>query len=248
LGVNMFDQFRRVSDDLLRLTPAPSAVLVAGDCAFQSGEVGDYATLVRAVEPLRRAGLPLHLTLGNHDDRDKFLDALHPGGVRDKPVEGRYVSVVESARANWFLLDSLKTTTVTPGNLGDRQLAWLAAPLDARADKPALVVVHHHPNPDDQPTGPGLRDTKQLLAVLGPRRQVKALIFGHSHVWSVKRSEYRGIHFVNLPPTAYVFHEGDPSGWVDLQLTEDGAALELLCIDAKHPRHGERHELAWRRE
>src|SRR5438874_13587075 len=41
LGVNMFDHFRRVSDELLRFTPAPSAVLIAGDCAFQSGEVGE---------------------------------------------------------------------------------------------------------------------------------------------------------------------------------------------------------------
>ena len=80
--------------------------------------------------------------------------------------------------------------------------------------------------------------------MLLPRRQAKALFFGHTHDWTVRERE--GLHLVNLPPTAYVFFEGKPSGWVDLRLGEAGGVLELRCLDRNHRQHGERVELAWR--
>src|SRR5712671_5228229 len=46
--------------------------VVNADCALLRGENGDYATFVELVKPLREAGMPLHLTLGNHDDREHF--------------------------------------------------------------------------------------------------------------------------------------------------------------------------------
>ena len=64
--------------------------------------------------------------------------------------------------------------------------------LDAHADKPALVVVHHNP----QWTAPGKRsgivDTELLFAQLVPRKHVKAVFFGHTHQW--RRDKHEGIH------------------------------------------------------
>lgn len=77
-----------------------------------------------------------------------------------------------------------------------------------------------------------------------PRKQVKAYIFGHTHYWKVyKRGD---IHLVNLPPVAYPFQERAPSGWVRVELLPDGAQLELVSLDDKHPSHGHKVDLKWR--
>ena len=55
-----------------------------------------------------------------------------------------------------------------------------------------------------------------------------------------------GIYQVNLPPVAYVFRQGSPSGWVDVRLTAGGASLCLQCLDKSHPKHGETIDLTWR--
>jgi 3',5'-cyclic-AMP phosphodiesterase len=222
----------------------PAAVIINGDFAYLKGFPADYATAVEAVKPLRQAGLPVHLTLGNHDDRANLLAGVKGAEGRDvkEPVEGRHVGVLETPLANWFLLDSLDAVNATPGVLGEKQLAWLGESLDARAKKPAVVMVHHNPDQKEKPSG--LRDTKALLDVILPRKQVKSLFFGHTHVWELKSQE--GVHFINLPPVGYVFKAGLPSGWVDARMTESGMTLHLRCLDPKHPKHGEIRDLQWR--
>ena len=60
-----FIQERRA---VLALDPRPAAAFVAGDTAFLVGHAADYAVLMDLVKPIRTAGLPVHLALGNHDD------------------------------------------------------------------------------------------------------------------------------------------------------------------------------------
>ncbi len=43
----------------------------------------------------------------------------------------------------------------------------------------------------------GLIDTDDLFAVAKPRRNVKAMVFGHTHHWGVERID--DIHLINLP-------------------------------------------------
>jgi 3',5'-cyclic AMP phosphodiesterase CpdA len=151
--------------------------------------------------------------------------------------------MVSGAQVNWFVLDSLDQTLATPGVLGKAQLDWLGTALDANASKPAIVMLHH--NPGMTQNVPGLKDTADLLEVIRPRKQVKAYFCGHTHVWSLTKDE-SGIHFINLPPTSYLFKEGNPSGWVRATAASDGMKLELRCLDVKHPKHGEVNELKWR--
>ena len=61
-----------------------------------------------------------------------------------RPLADHNVALIETPRANWFVLDSLEKTLSTPGLLGKSQLAWLARTLDEHPDKPALVMVHHN--------------------------------------------------------------------------------------------------------
>lgn len=251
--INMTDQLRQVVAEVLKLSPAPANVLLNGDFAFNTGESADYASGVKLLEPLRKAGMPIHIGLGNHDNRERFLAAVPDEAKRPAPLKDtKHVMVLQTPRANWLILDSLDVTNKTPGLLGGDQLAWLAKTLDANTDKVNLVMVHHNPNPPAQTTTQdksklpaGIIDTAALFDVLSPRKQAKALIYGHSHRWSHEKRD-DGLHLVNLPTTAYVFSPEQPSAWTDARLEENGATFELHTLDPKHAWAGQKFELTWR--
>lgn len=245
-GINMTNNFKAVTEEALAWPRRPGPVFVNGDLAFNSGELADYNAVLGLLRPLREAGLPIHLGMGNHDNREHFWNVMRRDKTIPPDLPGRQATIVRFPEVNWFVLDSLIKTLTTPGMLGAEQRAWLAAALDANADKPAIVMIHHQPGPLS-PTHPGggLEDETELFAILRPRAQVKAYIHGHTHRWNVRQDE-SGIHLVNLPPTAYVFDEGQPNGWVHALLREDGIRLELRCLDRAHPDHGQLHELVWR--
>jgi len=242
--INMWDHFQRVTDEVLAVSPRPCAALVNGDVAFNDGQPGDYATVVEGLDRIRKGGIPVHLGLGNHDHRANFLTALPSDDRRVNDVADKCVSKIKMPHVDWYILDSLDKTKATPGVLGEAQIAWLAKSLDASTDRAAVVMVHHQP--DDRPIEKrsGLTDTIALIDAIKPRKQVKALLFGHTHAWSHR--EVDGLHFVNLPTTAYVFDATQPAGWVDAKVTEKGITLQLRSITANHPKDKEQLELAWR--
>lgn len=241
--VHLFKNLDQVLTEVRALPNRPAGLLVNGDLALLDGQPGDYQLLAEMMNTVTGAEIPVHLSLGNHDHREHFWQAIASQKAAQPPVASRQITVVESPRVNWLLLDSLATTNVAPGALGEQQLGWLATALDAQPEKPVIVMVHHNPDPKN-PNSSALTDTDALLAILLPRRQVKAYIFGHTHHWNHR--EYEGIHFVNLPATAYPFQPGDPNGWVHCMLNDHGAKFELRAIDAKHAKHGETLDLKWR--
>ncbi len=244
-GANMAEHLQHAVAEVRALAKRPAGLILNGDCAYDRGLAEDYATFTGLMSPVPAAGIPVHLTLGNHDDREIFWAALQNTRSDAPPVASKHVSVVEAARANWFLLDSLEVTKQTPGRLGDEQRAWLATALDARAGKPALVMVHHDPILAETGKKGSLLDTAELLAVLAPRRHVKALIFGHTHAWGV--SQHEGLHLINLPAVAYTFGgDNGLTGWTSCRLRNDGMNLEIRANNPERPEHGKVTELAWR--
>ena len=241
-AVNMTEHFQIVSRELLELPKRPEGMFITGDCAFSSGQKGDYALLQELLAPVRAAQMPVHLALGNHDNREQFWEVLETEKAAKRPIADRQVGLLRTPRANWFILDSLEQTLQTPGLLGREQLDWLGKALDANANKPALVLIHHNPGISGNL---GLKDTVALFEIIRPRKQVKAYFYGHTHAWKVEQDE-SGIHLINLPPVAYLFHEGDPAGWVQAKLKKNGVQLELRCVDKNHKAHGEKHDLEWR--
>jgi 3',5'-cyclic-AMP phosphodiesterase len=242
-GINMTEHFQSVSRELSALPKRPAGVFITGDCAFNSGQKEDYAVVADLLRPIREAQMPVHLTLGNHDHRERFWEAFQEEKAAQRPLADRQVSLLQTPRANWFVLDSLETTLQTPGLIGREQLDWLAGALDANPKKPALVLVHH--NPYFSGGNMGLKDTTALFEVLRPRKQVKAYIYGHTHTWKVE-PDSSGIHLVNLPPVAYVFQKGSPAGWVHATLERKSMKLELRCVDTTHKDHGQKLQLQWR--
>jgi 3',5'-cyclic-AMP phosphodiesterase len=194
-GTNMTANLRQVVGEITALPVKPAGVFINGDCAYLKGLPADYANLAQCVAPLSEAGLPLHLTMGNHDDRGPLYQALQAQKPERPLVESKHVSLVETPHANWFLLDSLTEVDVVTGEIGAAQREWLATALAARTDKPALVMVHHNPQfeppPEGKPWG-GLRDTADMMALLAGHPHVKALIFGHTHNWSPPASRTAG--------------------------------------------------------
>lgn len=241
-GVKMAEHLATVSRELAALPNKPAAILVNGDLAFKNGQPGDYTAFAGLSDSLR-AVAPVHLLLGNHDHRQNFWSAFPREAAAAHPVVNRQAAVLPAARANWFLLDSLAATESTPGELGTAQLDWLARALDAHRDKPAIIIGHH--NLTHEGWVAGLKDSAAFAELLAQHRQVKAFLFGHTHNWDIAQHA-SGVHLINLPPVAFIFKEGRPSGWVRATLANDGMELELRCIDPKHPEHGKIQSLKWR--
>lgn len=234
-GVKMAAHCRRAVADVLEMEPRPAGVIINGDAAYLRGLPGDYRQLERCLRPLAEADVPVHVTMGNHDDRGPFYAEFAGQRPEHPPLETGHVGVVETEHANWFLVDSLNEVNDTPGRLGEQQLEWLAGALDERGDKPALLCGHHYPEWGDP--GNGLRDTEALFDVLKQHPHVKAYIFGHSHRWDI--DEHAGVRLINLPAVAYVFQDSETSGYVDARLQADGLQLSFRALDAAHAYHGE---------
>jgi 3',5'-cyclic AMP phosphodiesterase CpdA len=244
---NMHDRLKQVAAEVVKLAPRPACLVVNGDLAHRTGTAAEYKLFAGLVEPVRAAGVPLHLGLGNHDNFTRFADGLEKLRPKDKPVEGKQVTVVELVRANLFVLDSYDPKNISGGILGASQLKWLARALDERKDKPAVVFAHH-PLQFDVPKGgraSGLADTTDFWPLVKDRAQVKAFVFGHTHTW--KLAERDGVHLINLPAISYPFAEAEVTGWVDATFTEKGVRLEVRALDPKHAKHGDKAELTWRK-
>src|SRR4051794_39304306 len=95
-GVNMGDHLAKVVAEVAALSPRPAASVINGDLALGTGESGDYGTLLNLLKPMREAGVPVHLGLGNHDHRDRFRAALPDRERGVTPLEERQAYVVEA--------------------------------------------------------------------------------------------------------------------------------------------------------
>ncbi|MFM2168770.1 MAG: 3,5-cyclic adenosine monophosphate phosphodiesterase CpdA [Verrucomicrobiota bacterium] len=235
---------RHTIDWLLALPKRPAAVVINGDLALKDGRRGDYERLAKLIAPLREAGLPLHLTMGNHDDRAVFYDVLKQDA---SVVDSKHLSLVELPGMNLFLLDSLKATMVTQGLLGEAQLAWLVKLLDAHVDKPTLLFAHHNPRLGGDPLHfpGGLEDSEPLWQALSSRKHVKAYLHGHIHHRDFFQHE--GIHILNTPATSYVADKKtSTTGWTMLRMNPGGAVATTHTHQADHPWNGVKVEMKWR--
>jgi len=245
-GVNMSTNLKKTVADLVAMRTRPAGAFISGDCAFNTGQAGDYKNLAALLTPLGQANLPLHMVMGNHDHRERLYAQFKAQQAKAAAVKSKHVTVVEAARANWVLLDSLYKTNDPTGVLGETQLAWLAKALDARKDKPAICVAHHNPFWGDVTKRKRaiLRDTAALFEILDTRPHVKAYVFGHTHRWAL--TQRKGLHLINLPTMAYLFKKDEPTGWTHAQLRDDGITLGPRCHDPKHAVHGKEFKLTWR--
>jgi predicted phosphodiesterase len=80
--------------------------------------------------------------------------------------------------------------------------------------------------------------------VIRPHRQVKGIIYGHTHVY--RYQEIDGIHLINVPATGYNFMDNKPVGWVEAELDADGGRFTLHAIGGNRELDKKTTELKWR--
>lgn len=237
-GFYPYQNLEKVVPDII--SASPDGVLIAGDLARLTGQPGDYANLKKLLSPVAEK-TPVFMALGNHDNRENFLKVFDetPG---DKPdLKGKHVVIVKKASVRVIILDSLLYTDKVPGLLGKAQRQWLEKYLNECDDTPTLLCFHHTLTDGDG----DLLDVPRLFSMIAPIRKVKAILYGHSHVYGF--SEFEGIHLINLPAVGYNFSDSEPIGWVEARLGSRGGDFVLHAVAGNLDRDGSVMKLAWRK-
>jgi Icc protein len=89
-----------------------------------------------------------------------------------------------------------------------------------------------------------LLDVLRLFPIIKPVRKVKAIVFGHSHVYGY--SQFEDIHLINLPAVGYNFSDAQPVGWVEACLRSDGGDFTLRAAGGNKDEDGQTTKLTWR--
>jgi Icc protein len=236
-GFRPAENLKKVVGEVVQVKP--ETIVVNGDLARLEGLPADYQAYKTAIAPLSESA-PVCMTLGNHDHRKNFLGTFSQAHKGLQPITEKYVLVLEQAPIRAILLDSLLATNLTPGLLGKAQRTWLGEYLASSSNTPTLIFVHHTMDDRDG----SLLDTDHLFSIVRPHRKVKAIIYGHSHVYRYDTMD--GIHMVNLPAIGYNFADTEPVGWVDAHFTAQGGDFKLNAIGGNTELHGKKTSLRWR--
>jgi 3',5'-cyclic AMP phosphodiesterase CpdA len=186
-------------DTSTRLEQAVDAVLARhadADFCILAGDLadrGEAAAYERLKTIIARLPIPVHITLGNHDDRPTFLDVF---GADHAAETGHVDKVIDAEGYRIILLDSSEPGRVD-GVLEEVQIDWLRARLAEAMDRPVVVVLHHNAN--------ALHIHSDTIRMLEPDAFIDALkshpdirqvIAGHVHLTST--AMWRGLPFTTL--------------------------------------------------
>lgn len=171
--------FRAVLEKAAKEHPDAACAVVCGDLVHWGGP-GEYTEFQACLDD---QPWPIHLMLGNHDNRKKFTEAF-PNAPRT--ATGHIQQVIDLGSWRLVLLDSHDETFAEPfhsGILCEDRIAWLQAQLARSTDKQVVVFVHHPPMRTffDGMDQIGLRNTDQLLDVLEQHQNIRHIISGHIH-------------------------------------------------------------------
>lgn len=174
-GLDPAERFAAAVATVNRDHPDAAFVALAGDLADR-GEVAAYQVLDRLLGGLT---VPCHITLGNHDDPEAFLQVFG-NGLADP--RGKVSKSIDLGGYRVILLD-----TTTPGThagaLCDDRKAWLADQLDEASDSPVIVIMHHHANRLSLPVDEiPLADGAGFAHLLKRHADVRMVISGHVHL------------------------------------------------------------------
>lgn len=238
-GFYPYQNLQKVIPDII--STLPDGIVIAGDLARLTGELGDYANLKRLLSPAAEK-MPVFTALGNHDNRENFVKIFEKTPGEKQAVVGKHVVVVNKAPIRLIILDSLLYVNKVPGLLGKAQRQWLKNYLEECDNTPTILCFHHTLGDDDGE----LLDVLRLFRIIEPIRKVKAIIYGHSHEYGF--SQFEGIHLINLPAMGYNFSDTEPVGWVEANLRSQGGDFTLHAVAGNRDRDGSVKKLTWRKE
>ncbi len=202
---------RQVVDVLQTLEPQPAFAVVGGDLASpdildreQTLEPEDYMPSYRLLQDiLSPLPYPVHMLLGNHDNRQAFHQVMQTGAAN-----GDALHHYSFDHQGWHFvaLDSLLPGK--PGGQVDaKQLSWLGDDLKAHQGQPTLAFVHHHPLPlglawlDAMPLYNGV----DLVSVVRQYPDVRWIICGHVHMDHIVQRD--GVTMLTTPSTCFQINQ-----------------------------------------
>lgn len=222
------------------ISTLPDGVVITGDLARLTGELGDYANLKKLLNPIAEKS-PVFMALGNHDNRDNFVKVFDKVPGEKQPVKNKLVTVIERPPIRLIILDSLFYVNKVPGLLGKAQRQWLEDYLKECDDTPTILCFHHTLGDGDG----DLLDIPRLFSIIKPIRKVKAILYGHSHRYGF--SEFEGIHLINLPAVGYNFNDAEPLGWAEAKMTARGGNFILHATAGNKNEDASLKKLTWRK-
>ncbi len=155
--------------------PDAEALFITGDLS-DWGDATDYARLRARLADLP---LPVHLCIGNHDDR-ATLSATFPALADEN---GFVQKVIPLSLGTAVILDTWGPETHA-GHFCETRAGWLAAQLE-RIEGPIWLFLHHNPVPlgIDAIDQIMLKDAARLAGVLRPHAsKIRHMFHGHCHL------------------------------------------------------------------
>ncbi|MBW1605893.1 metallophosphoesterase [Lactobacillus sp. Sy-1] len=171
------DKLQLVFDDIYkhRLDYNASLIVITGDLIHEGNKL-DYKRLRKYLNKQRdRIGVPIFVTLGNHDRTDAFFT-----GYLNEPAQNHYYYKVGLADYDIYCLDTT-FKDLPQGYLDRQQLDWVKKEL-AASDKPALMFMHH-PSAGvvlDNMNFSILQNSEELYDVIRGHR-ILGIFSGHVH-------------------------------------------------------------------
>jgi Predicted phosphohydrolases len=168
--------------------------ILAGDLA----DTGHPAAYERLQSIIARLPIPVHITLGNHDDRATFLSVFGNGFIGET---GKVDKVIDIKGHRIILLDSSEPGRVD-GVLSQAQIAWLHARLAEATDRPVIVILHHNANAlHIESDNIRILEPDAFIAALKTHPDIRQVIAGHVHLTST--ATWRGLPFTTLSGNHY---------------------------------------------
>lgn len=194
--------------------------ILAGDLTDR-GDVVSYRRLRDITADL---AIPVHVTLGNHDHRQRFEEAY--GGAH-LDGSGFAQTAIDAKGYRVIVLDSSEPGR-GEGVLCETRLAWLERRLAEANERPVIIVLHHHALPIGTDVDRlMLEDANTFIDVLKRHPDVRQILSGHVHLPST--STFRGLPFTTIKGNSYgvtVHLDGMPGAMKRL----DGPAQYALVL------------------
>jgi len=164
--------------DMMRLDPLPDVVLVTGDLV-DCGQEAEYELVKELLAPL---GMPLYLTVGNHDERNALRAVFSGAGFEYLKQSDEFVQyAVQLGEVRLLMLDT-HVPMKEGGKLCSTRLNWLDERL-SEDRSPTVVAMHHAPFASGiaHMDAIGLEGSVELEQIISRHSHVERVLCGHIH-------------------------------------------------------------------
>ncbi|WP_417515738.1 phosphodiesterase [Minwuia sp.] len=193
-GLDTGERLTMALDDLAANHADAAFCVILGDLA-DHGEIDAYRHFIERIDGFP---IPVHLMIGNHDNRANFR-RMFP----DTPVDANgFVQSVAVTEAGHFIFCDTHQPYHVDGRLCRDRLDWLDARLAEAAGSDAFLFLHHPPYRTGGPID-ALRLTNhaELAETLTGHDNVRHIFAGHTHRMST--GVWHGMPFATLGATHY---------------------------------------------